>query len=211
MILSYRYDILEIYQNEGGEIMKVGYARVSTVEQNEDRQVKTLKELGAEKIFLDKLSGKNTNRPKLKEMLEFVREGDTLIVSEYSRLARSTKDLLEIIEKLENKGVHIVSDKEHFDTSTPQGRLMITFFAGMAQFEREIMLQRQAEGIAIAKAKGKYQGRNKVKQPPEWAEWYKAYKQREITGTELIKRCKASRSTVYHWIAEEKEKDKRKE
>lgn len=189
--------------------MKVGYARVSTVEQNEDRQVKTLKDLGAEKIFLDKLSGKNTNRPKLKEMLEFVREGDMLIVSEYSRLARSTKDLLEIIEKLENKGVHIVSDKEHFDTSTPQGRLMITFFAGMAQFEREIMLQRQAEGIAIAKAKGKYQGRNKVKQPPEWAEWYKAYKQREITGTELIKRCKVCRSTVYHWIA--KEKDKRKE
>lgn len=185
----------------------VGYARVSTVEQNEERQIKTLQEAGAEKIYIDKLSGKNTDRPQLKAMQEYVREGDTLIISEYSRLARSTKDLLDIVEDLDEKGVKVISQKENLDTSTPQGRLMLTIFSGIAQFEREIMLQRQAEGIAIAKEQGKYKGRAKKDKPNNWNELYSKYKIRELKAKELIELCGVSKALVYKWIEEEKKKD----
>lgn len=185
--------------------MKVGYARVSTAEQHEERQLRTLEELGVEKTYIDKLSGKDTNRPQLNEMLDFVREGDVVIVSEYSRLARSAKDLLNIIEILKAKNVVIVSHKENLDTSTPQGKLMLTFFAGMAEFERDIMLQRQKEGIAIAKEQGKYKGRKKITPPPEWKQLKEAFMTRKITLTDIAKRFKVSRNTVYKWIEEEKE------
>ena len=139
--------------------MVVGYARVSTLEQNIERQEVALSELGCERVFIDKMSGKNTDRPKFNAMMDFVREGDTLIVSEYNRLSRSTKDLLATIEELENKGVVVKSIKENLDTSTPQGKLILTIFAGLAEFERTLMLQRQAEGIERAKLAGKYKGR----------------------------------------------------
>lgn len=139
--------------------MVVGYARVSTLEQNIERQEVALNELGCERVFIDKMSGKNTDRPKFNAMMDFVREGDTLIVSEYNRLSRSTKDLLATIEELENKGVVVKSIKENLDTSTPQGKLILTIFAGLAEFERTLMLQRQAEGIERAKLAGKYKGR----------------------------------------------------
>lgn len=137
----------------------IGYARVSTEEQNEARQLKMFEDKGVDKYFLDKLSGKDTNRPQLKAMLDYVREGDTVMVSEYSRLARSTSDLLAIVKQLTDKGVQLISDKEHLDTTTPQGKLMLTVFAALAEFERETILQRQREGIAIAKEQGKYKGR----------------------------------------------------
>lgn len=142
--------------------MYVGYARVSTTEQNEARQLNALQEHGCERVFLDKLSGKDTNRPELQALLNFVREGDTVIVSEYSRLARSTGDLFSLIRQLTDKGVQVRSLKENFDTSTPQGKLMLTIFAGLAEFERELTLERQREGIAIAKAEGKYHGRQPI-------------------------------------------------
>jgi resolvase len=143
--------------------MNVGYVRVSTVEQNAERQTRDLKEnAGVEKVFLDKLSGKDTNRPALQEMLQFVRSGDCVVVSEFSRLARSTRDLLDIIQTLNDKGVSVVSRKEALDTSTPQGKLMLTLLAGIAEFERALMLQRQKEGIAIAKEQGKYKGRRQM-------------------------------------------------
>ena len=146
--------------------MKIGYVRVSTLEQNEERQKIELKEkVGVEKIFTDKLSGKDTNRPGLQTMLDFVREGDTLYVSEFSRLARSTKDLLDIVTKLKEKKVELISLKENFDTNTPAGELAMTLFAAIATFERKIMLERQREGIALAKAKGKYKGRNQKQKP----------------------------------------------
>ena len=138
------------------DIMKVGYIRVSTADQNPARQQEALRQNGVERVFEEKISGKDLNRPKLKELLDFVREGDTVIVESYSRLARSTKDLLFIIDKLQEKKVSFVSLKENIDTTTPQGKLMLTIFAGLFQFERECTLQRQAEGIAIAKAEGKY-------------------------------------------------------
>lgn len=138
--------------------MKLFYVRCSTVEQNEARQTEKAKEIGAEKVFLDKLSGKDAHRPQLQAMLSFAREGDVVIVSELSRLARSTRDLLRIVDDLQAKRVELVSLKEQIDTATPQGRFVLTIFAALAELERETILQRQREGIAVAKAEGRYKG-----------------------------------------------------
>ena len=133
--------------------MKIGYIRVSTQEQNTARQETDKEQF--DKVYIEKASGKNTDRPQLTAMMDYVRVGDTVVVESYSRIARNTKDLLEIIDRLNKKGVAFISQKEQIDTSTPAGRLMLTIFAGLAQFERECLLERQAEGIAIAKAEGK--------------------------------------------------------
>lgn len=142
--------------------MKVMYIRCSTEEQNEARQVEAAKELGIEKLFIDKASGKNRDRTFLKEMLNYVREGDTVYCSDISRIARNTKDLLNIIEELNNKGVFFVSLKENIDTSTPTGKFMLTVFGAIAELERENILSRQREGIEIARKEGKYKGRKRI-------------------------------------------------
>ncbi len=141
---------------------KIGYARVSSIEQNEARQLAAFEQISCDKVFLDKLSGKDMARPGLAAMLDYVREGDTVFVTEYARLARSVRDLLTIIDKLQAKGVAVVSQKENFDTNTPQGKLMLTIFGALAEFEREVIKERQREGIEIAKTKGKYSGRKPV-------------------------------------------------
>ena len=105
---------------------KVGYIRVSAIDQNTERQEVALKELKVDKIFTEKLSGKNTNRPELHRMLDYVREGDTLYIESISRLARSIKDLLSLVQILQEKGVDLVSLKENIDTTTPQGRFILT-------------------------------------------------------------------------------------
>ena len=134
--------------------MKVGYVRVSTVEQNLARQLELMKTLGVEKIYCDKMSGKNTERTEFKEMIEFLREGDTLYVESFSRLSRSTLDFLNTVSRLQAKSVNLVSDKEKMDMSTPQGKFMVTVFAALSELERTSMLERQREGIEIAKAEG---------------------------------------------------------
>lgn len=182
--------------------MKVGYVRVSTIEQHTERQERDLQQAGAERIFLDKLSGKDTNRPALQEMLAFVRAGDTVVVSEFSRLARNTQDLLDIIQTLKDRGVTVISRKENLDTDTPQGKLMLTMLAAMAEFERTLMLQRQREGIAIAKEQGKYKGRQKAVKPEQWQEWREQYQTRQITATKLAELCGVSRPVVYKWLKE---------
>lgn len=190
-------------EKQRGIDMRVGYIRVSTVEQHEDRQVKDLTEnANVSKVFIDKLSGKDTNRPQLNAMIDYVREGDTVVVSEYSRLARSTRDLIDIIEILQNKGVTVISMKEKLDTSTPQGEFMLTVFAGIATLERKLMLQRQREGIAIAKANGKYKGRQSKQKPEEWESLKAMYMSRQITVSEIAKRCDVSRPVVYKWLKE---------
>lgn len=136
--------------------------RCSTVEQNEARQLKMMEEQKVEKFFVDKASGKNTGRDGFKAMMAFVREGDTVIVESISRIARNTRDLLTIIAGLTDKGVEFVSLKENIDTTTPQGRFMLTVFGALSELERESLLQRQREGIEIAKAEGKYKGRKPV-------------------------------------------------
>ena len=184
----------------------VGYVRVSTAEQNTGRQFEGFKKAGIklEKVFEEKISGKDRERPKLQAMMEYVREGDKVYIESYSRLARNTRDLLNIVHELEEKKVTVVSLKENFDTSTPQGRLMLTFMQGIAQFERDIIKERQAEGIAIAKAQGKF-AKPITPKPADWKELYSQYKQRELTATALAKKLGISRSLLYKWIREEKE------
>lgn len=145
--------------------MKVFYARVSTEEQNEARQLEMAKAQDVDEryIFVDKQSGKNTERAELKRMLSFLREGDVVIVESISRIARNTRDLLNIVDELQKKGVDFISLKESIDTSTPQGKFMLTVFGAMAELEREQILQRQKEGITIARAEGKYKGKPKMK------------------------------------------------
>lgn len=177
--------------------MNVAYIRVSTVEQNEDRQVKAIEPFGIDKWFIEKVSGKDINRPKLKEMIEFVREGDTVYIHDFSRLARSTKDLLEIVETLKSKGVTLHSNKENIDTSTPTGKLMLTMIGAIAEFERQNLLERQREGIAIAKAKGKYKGRKEIKIDRElFNREYSRYLKREINKKQLSEILHISRPTL---------------
>lgn len=138
--------------------MKVGYVRVSTIDQNEARQIEGLKKYGIDKWYVEKISGKNTDRPELQKMLSEVSEGDTIYIHDFSRLSRSTKDLLSIVETLNENGIHLVSNKENLDTSTATGKLMLTMIAAINEFERTNLLERQSEGIAIAKARGTYKG-----------------------------------------------------
>ena len=125
-----------------------------------------MQELGVDEVYIDRMSGKNANCPELRRMMEYVRHGDTVIVESISRFARNTRDLLELVERLTEKSVEFVSKKEAIDTTTPTGKLMLTIFGAVAKLEREYILQRQREGIAIAKEQGKYTGR-KAKQSPE--------------------------------------------
>ena len=181
--------------------MVIGYARVSTAEQNEARQIEALTKAGVELIYLDKLSGKNTERPKLQEMLAFVRKGDTLIVESFSRLARSTRDLLSIVDQLNKKEVTFVSQKETVNTATPQGRFMLTVFAAIAELERENILERQREGIEIAKRLGKYKGRKRIEVDEEvfrsvCARWRSG----AITASKAMKILGLKRSTFYRLV-----------
>lgn len=182
--------------------MKIGYIRVSTSEQNTIRQELLMNELGVEEIYIDKISGKNTNRPQLKAMLEYVRRGDTVIVSEISRFARNTKDLLELVETLHNKGVEFISKKEAIDTTTPTGKFMLTIFGAVAELEREYILQRQREGIEAAKLQGKYTGR-KPKEYPEWDKVISRWQGGEITAVQAMKILGISKSSFYRQVRKE--------
>lgn len=187
--------------------MKIGYVRVSTEEQNTARQEALMQELGVEKVYLDKASGKSKDRPALDEMIAFVREGDTVIVESISRFARNTKDLLNLVEKLIEKKVEFVSKKEAIDTTTPTGRFMLTVFGAMAQLERDQILQRQAEGIAIAKAEGKYKGRKPIEVDEAlFQEQYRAWKNEETSPKFICKKLGISRPTFYRRVREYEEK-----
>ena len=175
----------------------IAYVRVSTVEQNEQRQIEALEKHNIDKWYTEKVSAKDMNRPELQKMLDYVRENDTIYVHDFSRLARSTKDLLDIIEFLNGKKVHLVSNKEQLDTSTPQGKLMITMIGAIAEFEREQILERQREGIAIAKRAGKYKGRQvKRIDDQKFQECYNQYMKRIINKTQLAKELEISRPTL---------------
>jgi len=183
---------------------RVGYVRVSTVDQNEARQLEAFKDLNLYKIFVEKISTRESNRPMLRQMMEYVRTGDTVYVKDFSRLARSTKDLLDITEELSRKGVKIISLKENLDTETPTGRLMLTLIGAIYEFERENILERQREGIAIAKSQGKFKGRKEIERPDQWSEIYGLYKNRAITGTDAMNRLGLKRNTFYKFVKKEK-------
>lgn len=181
--------------------MKIGYVRVSTAEQNTARQEVLMKELGVEQVYIDRMSGKNTDRPELKRMLAFARAGDTIIVESISRFARNTRDLLELVEQLTAKSIEFVSKKEAIDTSTPTGKFMLTVFGAVAELERGYLLQRQKEGIAIAKQQGKYKGRKPTEYPeliPVTVQWRAG----KITAVEAMRRLGMSSSTFYRKVKE---------
>ena len=179
--------------------MKIGYIRISTTDQNTARQEILMQELGVEQVYIDRMSGKNTDRPELKRMLSFVREGDVVIVESISRFARNTKDLLELVEQLTSKQVEFISKKEAIDTTTPTGKFMLTVFGAVAELEREYILQRQKEGIAIAKEKGVYKGRKPIEHP-KFDEVVSLWKSGTITATEAMKRLDMKPSTFYRKV-----------
>lgn len=186
--------------------MKVGYIRVSTQEQNTARQDILMQELGVEKIFVDKCSGKNANRPKLMEMMNFVREGDTVVVSEISRFARNTKDLLTMIEQLTEKGVQFESQKEKIDTTTPTGQFMLTIFGAVSQLEREYILARQKEGIEAKKARGEYKGRQPIAvDKGQFEQEYNLWKSGQITATTAMMHLGLKPNTFYRRVKEYEE------
>ncbi len=183
--------------------MRVGYVRCSTIEQNEARQLKMMNEQTAEKLFIDKASGKNTDRAAFKDMMSFVRAGDTVIVESISRIARNTRDLLSIISELTEKGVEFVSLKESIDTTTPQGRFMLTVFGALAELERENILERQREGIEIAKSEGKYKGRKPIDyDTTKFKALCKRWREGEITATAAMNEIGLKPNTFYRRVKE---------
>ena len=179
--------------------MKIGYIRVSTQEQNTIRQEALMEALGVDEVYIDRMSGKNTNRPELQKMMEYVRKGDTVIVESISRFARNTRDLLELVERLTAKGVEFVSRKEAIDTTTPTGKFMLTVFGAVAELEREYILQRQREGIAIAREQGKYTGRKPI-QRPEFEQVVRDWRSGRITAVEAMRTLHMSKTTFYRKV-----------
>lgn len=176
--------------------MKIGYVRVSTEDQNTARQEALMESLAVDELFLDRMSGKSCHRPELQRMMAFVRKGDTVIVESISRFARNTRDLLDLVEQLTEKGVEFVSKKEAIDTTTPTGKFMLTVFGAVAELEREYILQRQREGIAIAKEQGKYKGRKPI-QHPEFEQVLQQWQQGEITAAAAMRKLGMAKSTFY--------------
>lgn len=183
--------------------MKIGYIRVSTEGQNLDRQEDSIS-AQVEQVFREKVSGSGCPRPELKRLLEYVREGDTVYIESLSRLARSTKDLLEIVDRLREKRVGLVSHKESIDTETPQGRFIIQVFAALSELEKESLKQRQREGIEAAKRRGKHLGRPRVKVPESFNEVVRDWAESRITAVEARKRLGLSHATFYQMVKREK-------
>ncbi len=185
--------------------MNYAYVRVSTKEQSEERQIKCLEKYGIDKWYSEKISGATMERPKLQEMLRSLKGGDTVYITDFSRLARNTYDLLCMIDNFEHYGINLVSDKEKLDMSTASGKLLITVIAAVNEFERDMMLERQAEGIEIAKRKGKYEncGRKRTEvDEEEFSEYLSLIKAGKMTKVELASKINVSRPTLDKMIKE---------
>ena len=181
--------------------MKIGYVRCSTTHQNTARQEVLMEQLGVERVFIDRQTGTNTNRPALREMMDFVREGDCVVVESISRFARSAKDLLMLVDELTKKKVDFVSQKETIDTTTATGRCILTIFGSIYELEVANTRIRQAEGIAIAKANGKYKGRKPITHP-DFEKVVKIWRKGEITAVEAMRRLGMKSSTFYNKVKE---------
>ena len=187
----------------------IAYLRVSTIDQNLARQEEAFKGLNIDKFFTEKVSGKNIkDRPELLKMMEYVREGDVVFVESISGFGRSLSDLLSLIEQLNEKNVQFRSLKEgSIDTTTPTGKLVYSIFSSLAEFERETIKQRQAEGIAIAKANGKYKGRQRKQvNPNEFVSLYNRWQDGEITKKYMCRKLNVSLATLDRRIAEHRKK-----
>jgi len=182
--------------------MKIGYARVSTDEQSLNRQIDMLNEVGCEKIFEEKISGIKIERQELIKMLEQLRKGDLIIVADLTRLSRSVKELFQLVEQIEAKGANIKSLKESWmDTSTPQGKLMFTIFAGISQFERDLISQRTIEGLVAARARGKKGGRP-PKDEKDIKLAKKMYEEKTYSISEITKATGIGKTALYKYFKE---------
>lgn len=184
--------------------MKIAYARVSTIGQSLDGQLEALRREGCEKFFTDKSTGRNTDRKGFKDLMDFVREGDIVVVYDFSRISRSLPDLLNIIAELEKKKVSFISIKEQMDASTASGKLFISILGSINQFQIDLQKEKQAEGIKAAQSAGKYDncGRKKVTKPANWDANYDLWKNRLITANEFMSRCGLKRTTFYKLLKE---------
>jgi len=183
----------------------IAYARVSTIDQNLDRQIDALTEAGAEKIFTEKVTGRKRDRPELMKLMEQLRDGDIVIISELTRLSRSTKDLFTLVEQIQAKGANIKSLKETWlDTTTPHGKLMFTIFAGLSQFEADLTAQRTREGLAAARARGRFGGRPKTNDKTTTTA-LKMYDSGQFTVDEVCKNSGIGKTTLYRLLGERTE------
>ena len=191
----------------------IAYIRVSSEDQNLDRQREALKKYNIDKWFSEKVSGKNMkDRPELLKMLDYIREGDTVYILDFTRLARNVRDLLQLVDDFQARGIHLVSIKDNLDTSTATGKLMLTVIAGIGEFERANIKERQLEGIKLAKARGVYKGRQKAKvDKAELERLYSLYlcrgldekTGRKVTKSYIAEKLKISRPTLERIIVEE--------
>lgn len=185
--------------------MKIGYARVSTQDQNLDRQLDNLRAAGCERIFNEKMTGTKADRPELRTMLLTLRSGDVLVIDSFSRLSRSTKDLLDLVEKLSDIGVHLVSLKENLDTTTATGKLMLTMLSALSQFERDLIAERTIDGLKAARARGRFGGRPRLGSDRDKQQAMAMYKANVMTNTEIAQKFNVSLSTLNRWIRSAKE------
>ena len=173
-----------------------GYARVSTEQQNLDRQLDMLQKYGVDFIYNEKMTGTKRNRPELEKLLERLTEGDTVVVESLSRLGRSTKDLIWLMETFNSKGVNLVSLKESIDTTTSTGKLLFTLISALAQFERDVLADRTREGLAAARARGRKGGRKPI-DSDAFRKVVKLYKTGQYTVSEITELTGVKKTTLY--------------
>ena len=176
-----------------------GYARVSTEQQNLDRQLDMLQKYGVDFIYNEKMTGTKRNRPELEKLLERLTEGDTVVVESLSRLGRSTKDLIWLMETFNSKGVNLVSLKESIDTTTSTGKLLFTLMSAIAQFERDLIADRTREGLNSARARGRKGGRPRT-DSEKLRKAIKLYNTRQYSLAEIEDMTGVKRSTLYRGI-----------
>ncbi len=185
--------------------MVIGYARVSTQEQKLDRQIDALQARGCERIYQEKMTGTRADRPEYQRMLDALRPGDTLVIDSFSRLSRSTKDLLEVVERLNEQGVNLVSLKEQLDTTTATGKMMLTMLSALSQFERDLIAERTVDGLKAARARGRKGGRPKAGNEKTKQAALAMYDANVLTNKEIAAQCKVSIATLNRWIRERKD------
>jgi len=179
--------------------MIFGYARVSTQDQNLDLQIDALKQYGVDQIFQEKMTGTKRERPQLDEMLKYLRKGDTVVVWKLDRIGRSTKHLVDLINEFGEKGINFVSLKDGIDTSTATGKLVFTIFAGLAEFERDMISERTKAGLESAIARGRKGGRPR-KDEDKVNLALKMYDSKQYSITEITKATGVSKTTLYRYI-----------
>lgn len=179
--------------------MTLGYARVSTDEQNLDRQIDALNKYGVDVLFNEKMSGTKRERPELNKLIERISAGDTVVIESLSRLGRSTKDLIELMELFKDKGVNLVSLKESIDTSSSTGKLLFTLMSALAQFERDLISERTVEGLKAARARGRMGGRPKINDD-QIKKAVKMYNTKQYSLKEIEEMTGVKKSTLYRRI-----------